>query len=102
GEVDTFLADKSPNAFEKVVDRVLASPRYGEHMAARWLDLARYADSNGFQSYTQRAMWHWRDWVIKAFNENKPFDQFTIEQLAGDLLPNPVREQIVATGFNRN
>ncbi len=101
-EVDAFLADKSPNAYEKVVDRVLASPRYGEHMAARWLDMARYADSNGFQSDTQRHMWHWRDWVIGAFNQNKPFDQFTIEQLAGDLIPNATREQIVATGFNRN
>ena len=101
-EVDAFLADKSPDAYGKVVDRVLASPRYGEHMAARWLDMARYADSNGFQSDTQRHMWHWRDWVINAFNQNKPFDQFTIEQLAGDLLPNAKREQIVATGFNRN
>ena len=101
-EVDAFLADKSPNAYEKVVDRVLSSPRYGEHMATRWLDMARYADSNGFQSDTQRHMWHWRDWVIKAFNDNKPFDQFTIEQLAGDLIPNAKREQIAATGFNRN
>ena len=101
-EVDAFLADKSPNAYEKVVDRVLSSPRYGEHMAARWLDMARYADSNGFQSDTQRHMWHWRDWVIGAFNRNMPFDQFTIEQLAGDLIPNAKREQIVATGFNRN
>jgi hypothetical protein len=101
-EVDAFLADKSPNAYEKVVDRVLASPRYGEHMAARWLDMARYADSNGFQSDTKREMWHWRDWVIGAFNRNLPFDQFTIEQLAGDLIPNAKREQIVATGFNRN
>ena len=101
-EVDAFLADNSPNAYEKAVDRVLASPRYGEHMAARWLDLARYADSNGFQSDTRREMSHWRDWVIQAFNDNKPFDQFTIEQLAGDLIPNAAREQIVATGFNRN
>ncbi len=101
-EVDAFLADKSPNAYGKVVDRVLASPRYGEHMAARWLDMARYADSNGFQSDTQRHMWHWRDWVINAYNQNKPFDQFTIEQLAGDLLPDAKRDQIVATGFNRN
>ncbi len=101
-EVGAFLADKSPNAYEKVVDRVLASPRYGEHMAARWLDMARYADSNGFQSDTKREMWHWRDWVIGAFNRNLPFDEFTIEQLAGDLLPNAKRDQIVATGFNRN
>jgi uncharacterized protein DUF1553/uncharacterized protein DUF1549/cytochrome c len=101
-EVDAFLADKSPSAFEKVVDRLLASPRYGERMAIQWLDFARYADSNGFQSDTQRQMWHWRDWVINAFNKNMPFDQFTIEQLAGDLLPNPTRDQIIATGFNRN
>ncbi len=101
-EVDAFLADKSPSAYEKVVDRVLASPRYGEHMAARWLDFARYADSNGFQSDSSRKQWFWRDWVIKAFNDNKPFDQFTIEQLAGDLLPDAKRDQIVATGFNRN
>jgi hypothetical protein len=102
GEVEAFIADQSPNAYEKAVDRLLASPRHGEHMAAQWLDLARYADSNGFQSDTRRAMWHWRDWAINAFNENKPFDQFTIEQLAGDLLPNATRDQIVATGFNRN
>ena len=122
-EVDAFLADKSLDAYGKVVDRVLASPRYGEHMAARWLDMARYADSNGFQSDTQRHMWHWRDWVIGAFNANKPFDQFTIEQLAGDLLaemdeagshetrngfflpswvPASKRDRIIATGFNRN
>jgi mono/diheme cytochrome c family protein len=101
-EVDAFLADKSPNAYEKVVDRLFASPRHGEHMAVRWLDLARYADSNGFQSDTKREMWHWRDWVIQAFNDNKPFDQFTIEQLAGDMLPGAARDQIVATGFNRN
>ena len=101
-EVEVFLADQSPDAYERAVDRLLASPRYGEHMAAAWLDLARYADSNGFQSDTRRAMWHWRDWVINAFNENKPFDRFTVEQLAGDLLPNATREQIVATGFNRN
>jgi hypothetical protein len=101
-EVAAFVADHSADAFEKVVDRLLASPRYGEHMAARWLDMARYADSNGFQSDTQRHMWPWRDWVISAFNRNLPFDQFTIEQLAGDLLPNATRDQIVATGFNRN
>ena len=101
-EVDAFLADRTPNAYEKIVDRLLASPRYGERMAAQWLDFARYADSNGFQSDTSRYMWHWRDWVIGAFNKNEPFDQFTVEQLAGDLLPNPARDQIVATGFNRN
>ena len=101
-EVDAFLADASPTAYEKVIDRLLASPRYGEKMAQQWLDFARYADSNGFQSDTSRQMWPWRDWVIGAYNRNLPFDQFTIEQLAGDLLPNPTREQIVATGFNRN
>ncbi len=101
-EVDAFLADKSPKAYENLVDRLLASPRYGEHMAARWLDSARYADSNGFQSDTKRNMWHWRDWVINALNRNLPFDQFTIEQLAGDLLPGAKRDQIVATGFHRN
>ena len=101
-EVDAFVADKSPNAYEKVVDRLLASPHYGERMAMHWLDAARYADTNGFQSDTERQMWPWRDWVIAAFNRNLPFDQFTIEQLAGDLLPKPTREQIVATGFNRN
>ncbi len=101
-EVDAFLADKSASAYENLVDRLLASPRYGEHMAARWLDSARYADSNGFQSDTKRHMWHWRDWVITALNRNMPFDQFTIEQLAGDLLPGATRDQLVATGFNRN
>jgi hypothetical protein len=101
-EVDAFLADSSPNAYEKVVDRLLMSPRYGEQMAREWLDYARYADSNGFQVDSSRFQWPWRDWVIQAFNDNMPFDQFTIEQLAGDLLPNPTRSQIVATGFNRN
>ncbi len=101
-DVEAFLADRSPHAYEKVVDQLLASPRYGEHAAASWLDLARYADSNGFQSDTRREMWHWRDWVIKSFNDNQPFDQFTIEQLAGDLLPQATRAQLVATGFNRN
>ena len=101
-EIDAFLKDESPNAFEKVVDRLLASPHYGEQMAQQWLDFARYADSNGFQVDSSRKMSAWRDWVIAAFNENQPFDQFTIEQLAGDLLPNPTREQITATGFHRN
>ncbi len=101
-EVDAFLADTSPQAYEKVVDRLLASPRYGEHMAAQWLDFARYADSNGFQSDTKREQWLWRDWVISAFNANMPFDQFTIEQLAGDLLPHATPQQLTATGFNRN
>jgi hypothetical protein len=102
GEVDAFLADSSDNAYEKVVDRLLKSPRNGEQMARPWLDMARYADSNGFQVDSSRFQWPWRDWVINAFNDNMPFDQFTIEQLAGDLLPNPTHSQIVATGFNRN
>ncbi len=101
-ELDAFLADVSPSAYEKLVDRLLASPRYGERMAAQWLDFARYADSNGFQSDGSRQMWHWRDWVIDAFNQNLPFDAFTIQQLAGDLLPSPTADQIIATGFNRN
>jgi hypothetical protein len=101
-EVDAFLADRSPRAFEAVVDRLLASPRYGERMAARWLDAARYADTNGYQSDNERSMWRWRDWVIDAFNRNMPFDRFTVEQLAGDLLPGPTLDQRIATGFNRN
>jgi len=101
-EVDDFLADNSSNAYEKVVDRLLASPRYGERMALDWLDAARYADSNGYQQDRTRTLWPWRDWVIKAFNDNMPYDRFTIEQLAGDLLPNATLDQKVATGFNRN
>ncbi|MCE2684045.1 MAG: PSD1 and planctomycete cytochrome C domain-containing protein [Verrucomicrobiae bacterium] len=101
-DLAAFLADTSPDAWSKALDRLLASPHYGERMAAQWLDFARYADSNGFQSDTTRTMWPWRDWVIRAYNSNKPFDAFTIEQLAGDLLPNPTEDQIVATGFNRN
>jgi hypothetical protein len=101
-EVDAFLADPSPGAYEKVVDRLLASPRYGERMVQEWLDAARYADSNGYQQDRTRTMWPWRDWVIDALNQNMPFDQFTIEQLAGDLLPGATVSQKVATGFNRN
>jgi Protein of unknown function (DUF1553)/Protein of unknown function (DUF1549)/Planctomycete cytochrome C len=101
-EVDAFVSDPSPNAYEKVVDRLLASERYGERMAMPWLDFARYADSNGYQSDSSRDMSPWRDWVIRAFNRNLPFDQFTVEQLAGDLLPEATRDQLVATGFNRN
>jgi len=107
-EVEAFVKeasdsfDKSDRAYEKVVDRLLKSPHYGERMAMQWLDFARYADSHGFQTDSSRAMWPWRDWVIKAFNDNKRFDQFTIEQIGGDLLPNAKRDQIVATGFNRN
>ena len=101
-EVDTFLADRSANSFEKVVDRLLASPRYGERMALQWLDLARYADTHGYHIDSHRDMWHWREWVIDAFNRNLPFDRFTTEQLAGDLLPGAGLEQKIATGFNRN
>ncbi len=101
-EVDDFLADHSPNAYEKIVDRLLASPRYGERMVLDWLDAARYSDSNGYQTDGTRAMWPWRDWVIDAFNKNMPFDQFTIEQLAGDMLPGATLNQKIATGFNRN
>jgi len=101
-EVDQFLADNRPDAYERLVDRLLKSPRYGEQMAATWLDAARYADSYGYQDDGETSMWRWRDWVIDAFNTNMPFDQFTIEQLAGDLLPNATFEQQIATGFNRN
>ena len=101
-EVDAFLADRSPTAYEKVVDRLLASPRYGERMAAPWMAAARFADTTGYNLDPDRDMHRWRDWVIDAFNRNLPFDKFTIEQLAGDLLPNPTLEQRIATGFNRN
>jgi hypothetical protein len=101
-EVDAFLKDTDANAYEKVVDRLLASQRFGERMAWDWLDAARYADSNGYQGDGERTMWPWRDWVVKAYNENLPFDQFTVWQLAGDLLPKPSREQTLATAFNRN
>jgi mono/diheme cytochrome c family protein len=101
-EVDAFLADRSPNAYDKQVDRLLASPRYGERMALEWLDLARYADTHGYHIDSHRDMWPWRDWVIDAFNRNLRYDRFTLEQLAGDLLTNPTRSQLVATGFNRN
>ena len=101
-EVDAFVADESPDAYERLVDRLLASPRYGERMAARWLDAARYADTSGYQDDGARTMWRWRDWVIEAYNRNLPFDQFTIEQLAGDLLPRATLDQQIATGFNRN
>jgi hypothetical protein len=106
-DVDAFVADKSPDAYEKVVDRLLASPAFGERMAWDWLDAARYADSNGYQGDGERTMWPWRDWVIKAFNENMPYDRFTVWQVAGDLLPAAADakialEQKLATGFNRN
>ncbi len=101
-DVDAFLADDSPNAYEKVVDRLLKSPKYGERMAWEWLDASRYADTDGFQGDPTRTMWPWRDWLIRALNDNMPFDQFTIEMLAGDLLPDATLEQVIATGFNRN
>lgn len=101
-EIDAFLADKSPDAYERQVDRLLASPHYGERMAMMWLDLARYADTHGYHIDSHRDMWPWRDYLIRAFNRNLPYDQFTIEQLAGDLLPNASVEQQVASGFNRN
>jgi hypothetical protein len=101
-EVQRFLSDSSPRAYEVVVDRLLASPRYGERMAFRWMEAARYGDSNGYQTDGARDMWRWRDWVIDAFNRNMPYDRFTIEQLAGDLLPNATLDQRIATGFNRN
>jgi len=100
-EVDAFLNDESPNAYEKVVDRLLASPRYGERWAVPWLDAARYADSNGYQRDGRREYWAYRDWVIKALNADMPFDQFTVEQIAGDLLPEATVSQKVATGFHR-
>ena len=101
-EVDAFLADRSPDAYEKRVDALLQSPRYGERMAMPWLDAARYADTHGYHIDSLRGMWPWRDWVIDAFNRNLSYDQFVIEQLAGDLLPNATRAQKVASGFNRN
>ena len=100
-EVDAFLADKSPNAYEKRVDALLASPRFGEHLAVSWLDLSRYADTWGYTGDKEMFAWPWRDWVLQAFNENKPYDQFLTEQLAGDLLPNPTQAQRVATAYNR-
>ena len=101
-EIDAFLNDTSAEAYEKVVDRLLASPAYGERMTTDWLDLARYSDTHGYQADRYRPMWPWRDWVISAFNHNMPYDQFITWQLAGDLLPNPTREQILATAFNRH
>jgi hypothetical protein len=100
-QVEAFVADRSPKAYEKVVDRLLASPHYGEHLARLWLDAARYGDTHGLHLDSYREIWPYRDWVIRAFNENKPYDRFVIEQLAGDLLPNPTLDQLVATGFDR-
>ncbi len=100
-ETEAFLADSQPGAYERLVDRLLASPRYGEHMARYWLDVARYGDTHGLHLDNERSIWPYRDWVVGAFNRNLPFDRFTIEQLAGDLLPNPTRDQLIASGFNR-
>jgi hypothetical protein len=101
-EVDAFLADRSPDAYEKLVDRLLASPHYGERWARAWLDVARYADTNGFNIDSRRTMWKWRDWVIDAYNRDLPYDRFTVEQLAGDLLPDATEATRLATGFHRN
>ena len=101
-EMDAFLKDTAPGAYERLVDRLLASPRFGERMVWEWLDAARYADSNGYQGDAERTMWPWRDWALGAFNSNMPLDQFTIWQLAGDLLPSATTEQKLATAFLRN
>ncbi|MDG2383352.1 MAG: PSD1 and planctomycete cytochrome C domain-containing protein [Pirellulaceae bacterium] len=101
-ELGDFLADRSPNAWERVIDRLLSSPRYGERMAMWWLDGAHYGDSHGYDNDLENSQWPWRNWVIASFNRNQPFDEFTIEQLAGDLLPNASEQQILATAFNRN
>jgi len=101
-QADAFVRDPSPDAYERLVDHLLASPHYGERWARRWLDLARYADSNGYEKDRERSIWAWRDWVIHALNSDMPFDEFTVEQLAGDMLPNATQSQIIATGFNRN
>jgi hypothetical protein len=101
-DVEAFVADSSPGTYEKVVDRLLASPRYAERMAMAWLDAARYADTNGFNNDEDRTQWPWRDWLIRSFAANQPYDRFVVEQLAGDLLPNPTLDQRVATAFLRN
>src|SRR6185503_6664533 len=101
-ELELFLSDPSPGAYEAAVDRLLSSPRFGEHFARDWLDAARYADSLGFQIDQPSSMWAYREWVIAAFDRDLPFDQFTVEQLAGDLLPDATSDQKIATGFNRN
>src|SRR5260370_146816 len=95
-DLDSFLADHSPDAYEKAVDRLLASPRFGERMAVDWLDAARYADTHGYQVDPAKEMWPWRDWVIDAFNRNMPYDRLTIEPLASDLLPNPTLGHTIA------
>jgi hypothetical protein len=101
-EADAFANDSSADAYERLVDKLLASPHYGERWARRWLDLARYADTNGFEKDKPRNMWPWRDWVINALNADMPFDEFTIEQIAGDMLPKATTDQLIATGFHRN
>ena len=101
-ELNEFLSDQNASAYDNYVDRLLARPQFGEHWARMWLDLARYADSAGYADDKPRTIWAYRDYVIRAFNKNLPFDQFTYEQLAGDLLPNPSDEQIIATAFHRN
>ncbi len=101
-EIQTFVEDQSPNAYEELVDRLLTSPHFGERWASMWLDLARYADSKGFEKDTNREIWKFRDWVINAFNDDMPFDRFSVEQLAGDLLPTPTESQLIATAFHRN
>ena len=101
-EIDAFLSDRSPNAYETLVERLLSSSDFGERWAWEWMDISRYSDTNGFQGDPTRKMWPWRDWVINAINNNMPYDQFTVEQLAGDLLPNATNDQILATAFNRN
>jgi len=101
-EIESFRGDDRPDAYERLVDRLLASPRFGERMAVDWLDVARYADTYGYQADVYRAMWPWRDWVVRAFNQNLPYDQFITWQLAGDLLPEPTRDMVLATAFNRH
>ena len=101
-EVDSFVNDSAPDAYERMVERLLASPHYGERWARRWLDLARYADTNGYEKDRVRSIWPYRDWVINALNADMPFDQFTVEQIAGDLLPDATLSQRIATGFHRN
>ncbi len=101
-EVDAFLTDDRPDAYEQLVDQLLASPQYGEHFARTWMDIARYADTNGYEKDRPREMWRWRDWVIEALNADMPYDQFTVEQIAGDMLPDATLDQRIATGFHRN
>ena len=100
-EIEAFVQDNSPDAYEKLVERLMETPQWGEHRARYWLDAARYADTHGLHIDNYREIWPYRDWVINAFNRNLPFDQFTVEQIAGDLLPFPTRDQLVATGFHR-